>query len=320
MYLIRHLNQILKQNNLARQASVLAIGNFDGLHLGHMQIINKVIEIAKQKNLLSTIITFEPHPISLFRPKLAQNFRITSLAQKLRMLQERHIKQVAIMPFNKNFANLSADDFVKKILVDGLNVKELVVGYDFIFGKNREGDIKLLQQKAKNYGFYINDIDAFKNGDQIYSSTLIRNFIQEGKIKSANLALGHNFSVEAMVVHGQKLAGNIGFATANLIPKKHIIMPKFGVYKAKVSILGPFSVQNQLFLGNFDAIVNFGVKPTISGSKQPIYEIHIFDFNHDIYGRKLRVELLDFIREEKKFPSLDALKQQIIIDITKSKN
>ncbi len=305
MQLIRHLSQILKQNGSKTQASVLTIGNFDGIHLGHAQIIDKTLEIAREKNLQPIILTFEPHPTSFFKQGLARDFRLTTLAQKLKIFREKKISQAVIIPFNRDFADLSAHDFIKKILVDGLNVKYLIIGYDFTFGKNREGNLQLLETSAKSHGFNIIKLEAHKNNDEIYSSSLIRNFIKNGKIKEANQALGYNFSINGIVNCGKKLGRTIGFPTINIKPKSNMIKPKFGVYKASVALDGKFH----------KAIMNFGLRPTVSNTLEPLYEIHIFDFNQEIYGKKIRFELLDFIREEKKFESLDALKQQIIMDI-----
>lgn len=305
MQLIRRLNHILNHPSNKRQESVLTIGNFDGVHLGHNQIINRVIEIARQKNMLATILTFEPHPILLFKPELARDFRLTSLAQKLKIFANKKIDRTIIIPFNRDFAELSAKDFIKTILVDALNVKHLVIGYDFIFGKNREGNLQLLEEESKRYGFNIINIAALKKDEEIYSSSLIRNYIRNGKIKEANQALGENFTIEGIVNNGKKLGRTIGFATANIKAKPHIIKPKFGVYKVRINIAGI----------NYDAIMNFGLRPTVSSALEPLYEVHIFNFNQEIYGKKVKVELLDFIREEKKFSSIDDLKKQIAIDV-----
>ena len=328
MRLIRHLNQSNKIKPCA-----LTIGNFDGVHLGHSEIINKVKQIAQEENLISAILTFEPHPISVFRPDLKHDFRINTLAQKLKIFRNYGIDYTITLPFNRNFSELSARDFIKKILVEQLNVKHLVIGYDFIFGKNREGNLQLLQEESKRYGFSITNVVAqvtsnltqhkeslasqstSQNNSEIYSSSLIRKLIREGKISQANQCLGRNFLISGIVNHGQKIGNTIGFPTANLKPKPHIIKPKFGVYKTQIYL--PHLQKS------FKAIMNFGLRPTVSESLfseplAPLYEIHIFNFDEKIYGslygKKIEVELLDFIREEKKFDSLDALKEQIRMD------
>lgn len=299
MHITRRFNQIKHS-----APSVLTIGNFDGVHLGHKKIINIINQIAQENNLASTILTFQPHPARLFKPELASDFTISSLAQKLQIFQQEKIAHVVIAPFKRDFADISATDFIKKILVEALNVKHLVIGYDFIFGKNREGNLMLLQEAAKHYGFNIIKVEAHQIDKQICSSTAIRKFLQNGDITAANKILGHNFALEGIVVEGKKLARSLGFATANIKAKSHIIKPKFGVYKVRVL----------LDKKTHNGIMNFGIKPTIGGVLEPLYEIHIFNFTHNIYGKKITVELLDFIREEKKFESLDALREQIRID------
>lgn len=337
MRLIRHLNQ----SNKIRPCA-LTIGNFDGVHLGHNEIINKVKQIAQEENLISAILTFEPHPISIFKPDLKHDFRINTLAQKLKIFRDYNINYTITLPFNRNFSELSAHDFIKKILVEQLNVKHLIIGYDFIFGKNREGNLQLLQEESKRYGFNITKVaaqvtpnltqhnssenflssqsvsqphSASQNNSEIYSSSLIRKLIREGKISQANQYLGRNFLISGIVSHGRKIGSTIGFPTANLMPKPHIIKPKFGVYKTQIHL--PHLQKS------FAAIMNFGLRPTVSQTllnalPMPLYEIHIFNFDEKIYGslydKKIEVKILDFIREERKFDSLDALKEQIRMD------
>ncbi len=311
MRIIRNFNQAETLPPLA-----LTIGNFDGVHLGHKKIIQTINEIASESNLKSAVLTFRPHPIQLFRPELARDFTISSLAQKLQNLHDEKIAYAMIAQFNQNFANINAGDFVKKILVEALNVKHLVIGYDFIFGKNREGNLQMLQEAAKLYGFKVSNIEALKINGQICSSTAIRKMLQNGDVVGANQLLGKNFSIQGHVVSGRKLARQLGFATANIMAKPHIIKPKFGVYKVRLKIENRGAGNNTTQNG----IMNFGIKPTIGGTFEPLYEIHIFDFNQDIYGKKISVELLDFLREEKKFDSLENLKQQIIMDVKTAKS
>lgn len=302
MIIIRKPTQIKASQPLA-----LTIGNFDGVHLGHSKIVDEVKNFAKEKNLLSAILTFEPHPISFFKSDRAKDFRITSLSQKLKIFAEKEIDRAIILPFNQKIAAIKAEDFIEQILVKALNVKHLSVGYDFIFGQNREGNFQLLQQASKKFGFELNQISALKESEQICSSSLIRKFISEGKIVEANRFLGRNFTICGNVTSGRKLANQLGFPTANLLAKPHIIKPKFGVYKTLTFIPS---------LGEkFPSIANFGVKPTIAGDLIPLLETHILNFDQNIYGKKIEVEFLDFVREEKKFGSLDELKEQIKKDL-----
>jgi riboflavin kinase/FMN adenylyltransferase len=287
----------------------ITIGNFDGVHLGHLAIIEQVKKAAAQKNLASAILTFEPHPVSLLRADKPQDFRIFSLAQKLKIFQNLKIDYAIILPFNQNFCQISAKNFVKNILHQKLNSKHLVIGYDFIFGQNRQGNFQLLEKLAPKFGFELEEVFAIKNQQQTCSSSLIRKLISEGEIKKANNFLGKNFEICGLVSEGRKLASQIGFATANLAIKPHLIKPKFGVYQTKTFI--PHLKKN------FLSITNFGVKPTIGGDLQPIFETHILNFTQNIYGKKIIVEFLDFIREEKKFSSLEELKRQIFQDVKK---
>ena len=211
----------------------LTIGNFDGLHLGHLEILNQVKKIAQEKNIFSAILTFEPHPLYLLRADKPKDFRITSLAQKLKIFYQQKIDYVFILPFNQNLANISAQSFIEDIIVGNLNTKHLTVGYDFIFGKNREGNFKLLQEKSADFDFELKEISALKKLNQTYSSSLIRKLIIEGKISQANQLLGENFVISGIVNEGRKLASELGFATANIISKPHIIKPKYVFIKAK---------------------------------------------------------------------------------------
>lgn len=281
----------------------LTIGNFDGVHLGHLQILAQVKKIAKEKNLASAILTFEPHPISFLRPDKTKDFRITSLAQKLKNFSDAKIDFAIVLPFNKKMSEISAGDFVQKILIETLNIKDLVIGYDFTFGKNREGNFKLLEE----FNLNLTEIAPVKNNDLTCSSSVIRKLISEGKILEANKVLGKNFTICGVVNQGRKLAAQLGFATANLIAKPTIIKPKFGVYKTSTFIphLGK----------TFSSITNFGVKPTLNETNAPLFETHILGFSENIYGKKICVGFLDFIRDEKKFGSLEELKKQIEIDV-----
>ncbi len=320
MKIIRNLN--LKTTSSPSLA--LTIGNFDGVHLGHQKIINEVKKIAAEKKISSAILTFEPHPTSLFKPNQAKDFRVTSLAQKLQIFIEAGIDTTAILSFNQKLSELSATDFIQEILVKTLNVKHLVVGYDFIFGKNREGNFELLKKESKNSEFDLTEIlevkaevkdeisAEVKDSERIFSSSMIRKFLREGNVASANKILGRNFTIAGLVNEGKQLASQLGFPTMNLKAKPHIIKPKFGVYKTTTFI--PHLNQK------FPSITNFGIKPTILETSEPIYETHIPsqywpDFSRKVYGKKIVIEFLDFVREEIKFNSLEELKKQIGMDL-----
>ena len=298
MQIIRNFQNINKELS----GTVLTLGNFDGIHLGHQTILNDIKEIAKSYNAKSALLTFEPHPIKIIKPERAIDIRLQSLEGKLRFLRKENLVEVVfLVGFNQKLADLKAEDFVKTILVDQLKIKHLAIGYDFAFGKNREGNIELLEKLSNKYGFGITKIGAKNDAsNQIYSSSKIRELIKSGEIKLANSMLGRPYRISGVVVSGQKIARNLGFPTANLIPKANLIKPKYGVYKALVN-------------SKYKAIVNFGIRPTFKNNK-PLFEVHIFEFNQDLYGKKITVELLDFIREERRFDSIEELQNQIKID------
>jgi riboflavin kinase/FMN adenylyltransferase len=306
MKIIRNLNHI--KEPLA--PICLTIGNFDGVHLGHLQIIAEVKKIAQEKNLASAILTFEPHPISFLRPDKSKDFRLTNLAQKLKTFRDLQVDYAIILPFNHIFSEITATDFIQKILVEGINIKHLAIGYDFIFGKNRQGDFKLLEKAAQEFDFGLSEILAVKNSDQTCSSSLVRKLITEGKISVANQFLQKQFSICGVVNEGKKLATQLGFPTANIAAKPHIIKPKFGVYKT-ITFIPHLNKK-------FSSITNFGIRPTVNDQEAPLFETHIFNFSEEIYGKKIYVEFVDFIREEKKFTSLEELKNQIKKDVTQA--
>lgn len=308
MILIRNLNQINQQ--LPKTA--LTIGNFDGVHIAHQSIIYKTQEIAQKNKLKSAILTFEPHPVAFINSQnenFNHAFRINNLALKLKIIKNYNLDYVIIIPFNQKFSSIKANDFIKNILIDKFNVNSLIIGYDFTFGKNREGNIEDLQK----YNFDIHQVKAHSMLDKnnqplVISSSLARKYIKSGDVDFLSQILGTNFAIEGLVIHGLKLAGNIGFKTANLKAKPHLIQPKFGVYKTRT-----FVYKYNRF---FDSITNFGVKPTIDNTNtQPIFETHLFNFADNLYQQKIRIEFLKFIRDEKKFLSITDLKNQIKHDI-----
>ena len=308
MILIRNLNQI---NNQLPKLS-LTIGNFDGVHLAHQKIIEKTQEIAQKNNLSSALLTFEPHPISFLNKNkndFNQDFRITNLANKINLLKKYSLDYIIILPFNNKLSSIEANNFIEEILINKFNVKSLIIGYDFTFGKGREGNFKTLE----SYNFDLHEINPIKIFDKNHnevtiSSSLARQYLKSGEIKSLNQILGHNFTIDGIVVEGKKIAGELGYKTANINHKINLIKPKFGVYKTRTFIAD----ENKFY----DSITNFGIKPTFdNSSSKPLFETHILNFSKNLYHKKIRVEFLDFIRDEKKFSSIEELKKQIKIDI-----
>ena len=282
----------------------LAIGNFDGLHLGHQKIIDELIKNSKIKNCTSAILSFKPHPRQFFSKKY-YNFQIISEEEKIYLLNKQGIDHYFSLRFDKKVASLSPKDFITKILIKKLNLKHLVVGYDFKFGKDRKGNASLLKEQSNILGFDINIIQPIKsmNNSDVYSSSKIREFIKDGDMEKANIFLGRKWSIQGTVIEGDKRAGALNFPTANIVPGEYI-HPKKGVYAIRARYIDKL----------FDGIANFGDRPTVDGKKL-LLEAHLFNFNQNIYGKELTVEFLAFIRGEKKFDNFDLLTKQIQKDI-----
>ena len=236
---------------------------------------------------------------------------IYNLAKKLEFFKQNLLDYVFILPFNQKICNFSADYFVKDLLFDKFKMRDLVIGYDFTFGKNRQGNYDFLQKQSQILDFSLEKLSKFSQDGILCSSTKVREFLKEGTVKEANFVLGKNYRVFGRVIHGQKLAREIGFATLNL-QNNFLLKPKFGVYKTIV-----FIESGKLKGRKFQAITNFGVKPTFGGNFAPIFESHLLSFDGtELYGEKIAIEFLDFIRGEKKFASLKDLKSQISKDIS----
>lgn len=297
MKLIRDISTYSNQSGL-----VLAIGNFDGLHLGHQAIIAKAVAQAKTPGIPAAVMTFEPHPRRFFEPS-KPTLRLMHFTDKLQQLRALGISKTFALRFNAQLANTSAGDFVAKLLVEKLNVRHVVVGHDFCFGKGREGNVSFLAKAAGQYGFGFDALEAVKTGSETISSSIIRAHLARGEMHHIRAMLGRNYSISGHVKHGQQRGRTIGVPTAN-ISLHALHLPKFGVYAARVM------VENMAY----EAIVNIGVKPTF-GHFVPTLEAHIFAFKRDIYGQRMHAELLEFIREEKRFEDVSLLKEQIRTDM-----
>lgn len=287
----------------------LAIGNFDGIHLGHKAIISKLIEDAKKNNKPSAILSFNPHPRQFFS-RQSDQYQIISEKHKQNILERLGIDYYFSLSFDQSIANLSPSEFIEKIVVNKLKINKLVVGYDFHFGKNRKGDTILLKDYSAIHGFLLEVIEPIKedNTKEIYSSSVIRSAIGSGNIEKANLMLGYTWIMEGTVIHGDKRAREMNFPTANLLPHEQ-------VYPAK----GVYAIQTLINNQQYKGIANFGERPTVGGKKL-LFEVHLFDFDKDIYGKDLTVEFLTFIRGEKKFDSFALLTEQIKKDIQTAKD
>ena len=285
----------------------VTIGNFDGVHFGHQQLFATVVEKARSVNGTSVAITFDPHPLQVLLPggiKL-----ISTCQQKEELIEQSGIDVLVVIPFTKEFAKTTAESFVAELLVRRLGVKELVVGYDYAFGKGRSGNIDFLKQQGQLFNFPVTVVEACYKGDQLVSSTKIRELVREGRMADAKELLGRFYQIRGTVRMGKQRGGKvIGFPTANLKFNEEDLVPKHGVYVTKVFCEGK----------HYGGILNIGYNPTF-GEEQLVAETHIFDFNEDIYGKPIKVNLLKFLRSEKKFSGPKELAEQIAKDVLVAK-
>ena len=295
----------LNLNNKHRNG-VIAIGNFDGLHLGHLKVINEAKVKAKKLNLPFGVMTFEPIPVMFFNKKL-KNHRINSLEQKKNLLKKLKLDFLIVIKFNKYFSSLTAEDFIKKIIYKKIKCKYLYVSRNFKFGHKRRGNIKTLKKFEKLFDYKRVITKPYKKNNKIISSTIIRKKIRAGKIEEINKLLNRVWSVEGKVIKGQKRGRKIGFPTCNLKLNNYVI-PKLGVYAVNVS--------NKNF--NKKGIVNIGYRPTFNGQSL-LLETNIFGFKRNLYNKVISVSFKKFIRPEKKFKNLKHLKKQIKFDIKQAK-
>ncbi len=289
-----------------KNKKVIAIGNFDGLHLGHQKVLLQAKKKARENNLKFGVITFEPVPVMFFNKNL-KNHRINNFGQKIYGLKKLKVDFINIIKFNKKFSNLSPNEFIKKILVDRLNSKFIFVSKNFKFGKNREGNINTLKKNENLFSYKSIISKPLKKNNKILSSTIIRKEIANGQIIKVNKYLGRPWCIEGKVINGNKRGKKIGFPTCN-INLKNYILPKLGVYAVKVKI------GKKLRKG----IANIGYRPTFRGKKL-LLEVNIFRLKQNLYKKTLKVNFIKFIRKEKKFKNINDLKIQIKKDIKLAK-
>lgn len=289
-------------SNFHVENPVVTTGSFDGVHLGHLKIIHRLKEIAFQTNGESVVFTFSPHPRLILFPGEGNLRLLTTLEEKIDLLEKTGVEHLIIYPFTREFSQLSYIEFVRDVLVHELRTKTLVVGYDHKFGKNREGNFKVLQDLSSAYHFSVEKLDVLLMDDINVSSTKIRHALQTGNIEKANQYLGYSFRLHGTVIEGQKLGRRIQFPTANIQssdPNK--IIPAFGVYAVFVHVKGK----------RFRGMMNIGTRPTISNADHRSIEVHIIDFEGDLYNKPIEIEFIKKIREEQKFGSVEELKSQL---------
>jgi riboflavin kinase/FMN adenylyltransferase len=290
------------------RGAAIAIGNFDGVHKGHCKVIYKAGAIAKKAGIPWAVLTFEPHPRNVFQPSAAP-FRLTPFRSKARGLEALGVDLMIVQKFNHKFSQSPAKDYVKSVLVDGFGAKHLVSGYDFVFGHNRQGNSELLVGMGKQLGFGFTAINTVESTDGfVYSSTRVRQYLENGNVRGAADILGRSFAIEGKVAHGAKLGRSIGFPTANI----HLgttIRPKRGVYAVRATLEG----EDQIIEG----VSSIGSRPTVNGIGD-LLEVYLFGFSSDIYGRRISVELIEFIRGETKYDNVEEMRKEIERDVEKA--
>ncbi len=283
--------------------SYVTIGTFDGVHIGHQKVLRKLVKSAKKNKASSILLTFFPHPRMVLQKDIGIKL-INTIDERIQLLEKIDIDTLIIYPFDEDFANQTALSFVRNFLVDKLNISKLFIGYDHRFGKNREGDFEHLKEYGHTYNFGVKEISKLDLNNIGVSSTKIRKAIENGEITKANQYLGYHFMLTGEVVEGNNLGEKIGFPTANLFIKEtYKLLPKTGAYIVKSTI------DNEVVFG----MMNIGFRPTLKGKHQTI-EVHFFNFNQNLYGKTIQIEVLKFLRNEQKFESVQNLKKQLHTD------
>ena len=282
--------------------TAIAIGNFDGVHRGHGALLERLCDVARESRLPPTILTFEPHPREFFSPVSAPA-RLSTLREKLELLADTGVEQAMVCRFNKTFAALSADQFIEQVLMGGLRARHLIIGDDFRFGKGRAGDFALLQAAGRQFGFSVEAMGSVTVDGERVSSSGVRAALAAGDMEHAARLLGRPYIIDGKVTQGQQLGRQWGFPTAN-IRIKHNPLPMAGVFAVEVGGLGDMPLPG---------VANLGIRPTVGGTR-PLLEVHLFDFDRDIYGAHISVRFVHKLRNEQRFPNFDALKAQIADD------
>jgi len=286
------------------QYSVVTSGTFDGVHLGHQKILGRLKELAEHKQGETVLLTYWPHPRLILQPKDNNLRLLTTLTEKVKLLEELGVDHLIILPFTKELSQMSSEEFIREILVNKIQTKTLVIGYDHKFGKNREGSFEYLKSHSHLFGFDMEEISRQDVDDLAVSSTKIRTALAQGDISTASKYLGRPYFLSGKVVKGQQIGRSIGFPTANIhVVDNYKLLPRDGAYAVYAGV-------GQI---RYKAILNIGDRPTVDGKKITI-EAHLIYFDGDVYGQELSIHFQEFLREEEKFENLDALKNQLVID------
>jgi len=280
--------------------TALTVGNFDGIHRGHQTLLQRLLAGARSRGLQACVLSFEPHPREFFAPQAAPT-RLTSLREKLELLAAHGVERTHVQRFDRAFASLAPEAFVEQVLAKRLKARWLLIGEDFRFGAKRAGDVALLKNLGRRYGYEVEILPVVAQAGVRVSSSAVRAALARGDLDAAESLLGRAYSISGRVVHGRKLGRELGYATAN-VQLKHNRPPLSGIYAVRVHGVGTSSREG---------VASLGVRPTITASGRSVLEVHLFDFSADLYGAHMRVEFLHKIRDEAKYSDLDALKAQI---------
>lgn len=286
------------------KGAVVTTGTFDGVHVGHRKIINRLNEIARKNGGESVLLTFHPHPRMVLFPDDHGLELITTMDEKIHLLEEAGIQNLIIHPFTRKFSRTTSLEFIREILVQKIGTSILVIGYDHHFGRNREGSFEHLRESGPLYGFEVEEISVHDVDDVAVSSTKIRRALQEGHVETANKYLAHPFQLSGTVIHGDKLGRKIGFPTANIeVSEESKVVPANGVYACYVLLSGK----------KMKGMLNIGTRPTVDGESRRV-EVHILDYDEDFYGDTITLEIMNRIRDEKKFDGIAELSARLAID------
>ncbi len=288
---------------MSEKPIALAVGNFDGVHLGHQHLLKTLISEAKKRDLVPSVLMFDPHPLEVLEKESAPCI-ISTIEERKTYIRDIGIENIFVINFTKEFSQIPARDFIRDYVYEKLNTKLLIVGYDWRYGAKREGEFELAKEMGQTLGFDVIPSEPYKVDGHIVSSTLIRRLLKEAKFEDVKKYLGREYSIKREVVKGKGLGAKIGFPTANISNTSNMCL-KEGVYAVKVD--------------NHLGVANYGKRPTVDNAKENVLEVHIIDFNADLVGKVLNITFLGFLREEKKFNSIDELKAQIQQDIKEAK-